>query len=488
MFIPSVNNTDGYKTSHYAMMPPGTNKVFANFTNRSSRRGLDKVVTFGLQYFVKRYLMRDWNENFFNQPKEKVIKAHKRRLDNYLGKDKVSMDHIAALHDKQYLPLEIRALPEGSLVPLKVPAITVENTTDDSYWLTNYIETNLSDTIWFPSSSATTALLYRRLLDSYAAKTSDIPEFVDVQAHDFSMRGHTSLESACVSGMGHLLSFTGTDTIPAIDYLEQYYNADSDKEVVGVSVPASEHSVMTFGGREGEAEIIKRLIQVVYPDGVVSLVCDSYDFFKTINETIRGLKDEILARNGTLVIRPDSGDPVEIVCGNPDSGDELEQKGAIQLLWEIFGGRVNCKGYKQLDSHVGVIYGDSITLDRAYKICDLLEQVGFASTNVVFGVGSFTYQYLTRDTDGSAMKTTYGEVNHTGINIFKDPKTDSGFKKSARGLLAVLWKDGNYELVQEASRELQQSGWNMLQPVFRNGQLLRDHTLSEIRNRLRSSQ
>ena len=487
MFIPSVNNTDGYKTSHYAMMPPGTNKVFANFTNRTSRRNLDKVVIFGLQYFVKRYLIQDWNENFFHQPKDKVLKAHKRRLDNYLGKDKVSMDHIGALHDKQYLPLEIRGLPEGSLCPLKVPAITIENTTDDSYWLTNYIETNLSNTIWFPSSSATTALLYRRLLDAYAAKTSDIPQFVDIQAHDFSMRGHTSLESACVSGMGHLLSFTGTDTIPTIDYLEQYYNADSDKEIVGVSVPASEHSCMTFGGREGEGEIIKRLIQIVYPDGVVSLVCDSFDFFKTINETIRGLKDEILARNGTLVIRPDSGDPVKIVCGDPNSGDELEQKGAVQLLWEIFGGHINCKGYRQLDSHISIIYGDSITLERAHSICELLSSAGFASTNVIFGVGSFTYQYLTRDTDGSAMKTTYGEVNHVGIDIFKDPKTDSGFKKSARGLLTVLWENNEFRLVQQSSRELQQSNWNRLERVFLNGKLMRDHSLSEIRNRLRGA-
>jgi Nicotinic acid phosphoribosyltransferase len=234
-----------------------------------------------------------------------------------------------------------------------------------------------------------------------------------------------------------LLSFTGTDTIPAIDWLEHFYNADAEKELIGGSVPATEHSVMCLGGNETEKETFLRLITEVYPKGIVSIVSDTWDYWKVVDKLLRELKPNIMSRDGKVVIRPDSGDPVKIVCGDPDSYNVPVRKGTIEVLWDIFGGTINSKGYKQLDPHIGVIYGDSITLDRCRDICENLKQKGFASTNIVFGIGSYTYQYVTRDTFGFAMKATHGIVNGQPVDIYKDPITDDGVKKSAKGLLCV---------------------------------------------------
>lgn len=244
-----ILRTDGYKIDHRRQYPTNSTLVFSNFTSRGTRiEGLDKVVFFGLQYFIKKYLIEDWNTNFFAQPIEKVVKSYNRRLLNYVGPNQIGDQHIRDLHALGYLPLEIWALPEGSNVNLRVPMFVVWNTNPKFYWLTNAIETILSTTIWMPCTSATTALMYRKLLSKWVDQTNpEMKSFVDWMAHDFSFRGHASCESAMTSGAGHLLSFTGTDTVPAIDFLEQYYNADSDNELVGGSVSATEHSVQCVG-------------------------------------------------------------------------------------------------------------------------------------------------------------------------------------------------------------------------------------------------
>lgn len=563
MSLNALNLTDGYKLDHRRQYPDKTTLVYSNWTPRSSRiKGMDKVVFFGLQYFIKKYLIEDFNQTFFSQPKEKVVAQYKRRIDAYLGKDNlVGTKHIEDLHDLGYLPIEIKALPEGSLVDVKIPMLTMKNTHPDFFWLVNYFETILSTTIWMPCTSATLALEYRKIMTKYATETGGDLNFVPFQGHDFSFRGMAGLEAAMMSGAAHLLSFSGTDTLPAIDFLEEYYGANAEKELVGVSVPATEHSVMCSGLKDNELDTFRRLINNVYPSGIVSIVSDSWDFWKVVTEYLPMLKDEIMNRDGKCVIRPDSGNPVDIVCGNCEIVDltnkvttfdrckkwmvsaikgtvcgdtphgecgeesasgifkfqdkfyeievqfdwnrydkqyyfidgcrvteceevelEAEQKGLIECLWDTFGGTVNEQGYKVLDPHIGAIYGDSITLERCQQICERLKQKGFASTNIVFGIGSFTYQYNTRDTFGFAVKATYVEVDGQGREIFKDPKTDNGGKKSAKGLMQVERRGLSYHLHDQVSW-LQENGGS-LSTVFKDGKLTTEITFSEIKSKV----
>jgi nicotinamide phosphoribosyltransferase len=499
MNINPLTAKDYYKADHRSQYPEGTELVYSNMTPRSTKYAPkapgvnDSIVVFGLQVFIKEFLMDTFDKNFFKQPKEKVIKQYKRRMDTSLGPDSISMEHIAALHDLGYLPISIRALPEGSVVDARVPVYTIENTKPEFFWLTNFLETIASNMTWKMATSATTAYKYRQLLTRYARETGGDENFVPFQAHDFSFRGMNGIWDASSSGAGHLISFVGTDTIPAIDFLEEFYNADAEKELIGCSVPATEHSVMCMGGKETEIETFRRLITKVYPKGIVSIVSDTWDFWSVVRPgdgILAKLKNEILARKGgavgdKVVIRPDSGDPVKIIVGDPDAPvGSCEYKGAIECLWETFGGTKTAKGYRVLNSHIGLIYGDSITLERCYQIVNGLKKKGFASTNVVLGVGSYTYTYTTRDTYGYAVKATAGAVNGQLKEIFKDPKTDSGMKKSAKGFLAIK-KDafGKYFLKDCVSREEAYNDTE-LKEVFRDGKLLVDHKLADIRARL----
>jgi nicotinamide phosphoribosyltransferase len=475
--------TDFYKVGHIFQYPKGTTLVYSNLTPRQSRiKGIDKMVVFGIQYFIKKYLIEYFDDNFFNQPLEEVINPYKRRIVNALGADLPSYKHLEDLHKLGYLPIEIKALPEGSRVPMRVPYLTIKNTLPEFFWLTNALESLMSTVLWVPSTSATIAYQYRTILNHYGNITGVPQDFVQWEGHDFSFRGMSSPESGIASGMGHLLSFTGTDTIAAIDGLEQWYNADSDKELIGGSVAATEHSVMSAGGVENEFDTYKRLITEVYPSGIVSIVSDTWNLWEVITDFLPRLKKEIMARNGKIVIRPDSGDPVLILTGNPAGKTEDERKGVIELLWEVFGGIITPTGYKMLDGHIGTIYGDSITTERAEAICSRLEKKGFASQSVL-GIGSFTYQYNTRDTFGTAMKCTFVEISGVGKPVFKHPVTDDGTKFSAMGLLKVI-KDsnGDFILIDNVTWDEEQQG--ELKTVFRNGKLTKDFTLAEIRKNL----
>jgi nicotinamide phosphoribosyltransferase len=485
MNLQPLHLIDFYKADHCRQYPDGTTLVYSNLTPRKSRIAeVDEVVFFGLQYFIKEYLIRQWDELFFKKPKAEVVARYRRRMDTSLGAGAVTMEHIEALHDLGYLPLEIKALLEGSLVPLRVPMLTIRNTKPEFFWLTNYLETLMSCILWKPCNSATIARQYRRVFDKYADETVGNRDFVNWQGHDFSMRGMSGIEDAVMSGAGHLLSFTGTDTVPAIDFLEEYYGANCEAELIGGSVPATEHSVMCMGMEDGELATFRRLITETYPAGVVSIVSDTWDFWQVITTYLPQLKNEIMARNGKVVIRPDSGDPVLIICGDPDAPvGSPAYKGAIECLWEIFGGSVTEKGYRLLDPHIGLIYGDSITPERQLAILERLKNKGFASFNVVLGIGSFTYEYVTRDTFGFAMKATYGEVNGEGRPIFKDPKTDDGTKKSAKGLLKIM-QGSNGKLAMHDETDWQGEGEGLLELAFRDGKLMRDETLAEIRGRL----
>lgn len=563
---------DFYKTGHKPQYPDGTTKVYSNKTPRSDKlfKGSSlwdkKVLTFGIQKVVKEFLIDCFNESFFKQPKEKACARYKRRLDTSLGPNSVDVSHIEALWDLGYLPIRIKAIPEGERVNMRVPLWTITNTLAPFFWLTNDLETGLSTESWKMVTVATIAYEYRRLLDKYAEETGTPVEFVQFQGHDFSMRGMSNRFDAASCGMGHLLSFTGTDTIPAIDAAEDYYNANAEVELVGTSVPATEHSVMCMGGKETEIETFRRLINDVYPCGIVSIVSDTWNFWRVVTEYMTELKDEILARPANaiglskVVIRPDSGNPIDIICGSVNvidmsertsleeaqewmvdqirddvynetpfaehgvnsktgyfrfdgsifkidvefewnrydkqyyfiDGCEMksceqteltpEQKGALECLWEVFGGTITDKGYRMLDSHIGLIYGDSITIQRAEAILERMKQMGFASGNVVFGIGSYAYQYITRDTFGMAIKATYGEINGVGQEIEKNPITDSGIKKSACGLLRVEKEGDDYVLYDHQTPEQEAQG--ELRTIFEDGKLLVDESFSTIRARL----
>jgi nicotinamide phosphoribosyltransferase len=322
-------------------------------------------------------------------------------------------------------------------------------------------------------------------------KTVGNTDFVQFQGHDFSMRGMLGLFGGMKTGMGHLLNFVGTDTIPSILALEYYYKANVEKELVGTSIPATEHSIQCSYG--DDMAYLKRMITEVHPSGYVSVVCDGYDFWDVIARVIPALKQDILARSGgaigdRVVIRPDSGDPVKIVCGDPDAPKgSLEYKGAVEALWDIFGGTVTEKGYKLLDSHIGLIYGDAITLRRAEEIINRLAAKGFASINVVFGIGSYTYQYNTRDTFGFAIKSTACVIDGVEKQIFKDPKTDDGTKKSQKGKVHV-YRDGNGEIKWSDGHSLaSEMSVDLLQPIFLDGKAKNETTLEEIRGRIRNA-
>lgn len=481
---------DFYKADHRRQYPAGTELVVSNLTPRSGKHANvdgNGIIFFGLQYLIKNFLTEIFDEGFFKVQKPVAVSEYKRRMDTSLGAGAIPVDHIAALHDLGYLPIEIKAVLEGTFVPVGVPCLTIHNTKPEFFWLTNYLETILSTYLWAPCTSATTAHAYKKLFLEFAEKTGGPKEFTNFQGHDFSFRGLSSLQTAVMSGAGHLLSFYGTDTVPAIDFLEQYYNANSNNEMIGCSVPATEHSVMCMDGADGELATFRRLITQLYPKRIVSIVSDTWDFWKVLTEYAPMMKDEIMKREGKVVFRPDSGDPEDIICGDgykQENGKlDAPAKGAVEVLWETFGGTVNEKGYKELDPHVGLIYGDSINFNMAKDILERLEAKGFASTNIVFGVGSYTYQYVTRDTWSMAVKATYGRVNGQDREIFKKPKTDNGEKYSAKGLVCVNEASpGKLFLKQQCSwEEFNDSSTNLLRTVYKDGQIVRTQSLSDIR-------
>lgn len=549
---------DAYKADHVTQYIDGTEEIYSNMTPRSNKYAKslsphmsDKVVHFNLQGLLIAYVTA-MNEQFFNLPKDVAINQYRRRMDKVFGKGVINTKHIENLHDLGYLPLFIKSLPEGSLVNMKIPVMTIRNTLPEFSWMVNHIESMLSNMLWKSSTVATISYSFKRLLYSYAVRTGTDLASVDYQLHDFSYRGTTGTDDACFVGAGHLTSFLGSDTIPASEYIEDYYCfTEEDKDVsYSSSIPATEHSVMSLGighyqGKDtsrqsqldAERELFKELLTVKYPTGPLAIVSDTFNLWDVLTKVVPSLKDEILAReNGKLVCRPDSGDPVKIItgyrvyeCDSTTSGmtkysiigamsgitkshyeaikmnglywkiDKLDEqlteeeiKGGVELLWETFGGTLqtgSCgKEYKLLDSHIGMIYGDSITLERADQILTRLADKGFASGNVVLGVGSFSYQMLSRDTYGYAMKATNAVVRDSGIALFKDPITDNGVKKSAQGLLRVEKVSDNspegysYVVYEKQTEEQEKQG--ELKPIFKDGQFVNLTSFQQVKDNI----
>lgn len=485
MRLNPIFDIDFYKAGHIHQYPPDTQQVWSNFTPRSTFvKGETGCVFFGLQYFIKEILIDTWQNEFFSKPLRDIMREYKEVMKATLGILDASTDHIEKLWWHGRLPIEIFALPEGAYVPLKVPALVITNTEDWAFWLPNYLESILSNILWGPCTSATTARRYRQIFTKWAIQYGhkDLG-FVDWMGHDFSFRGLMGREAAILSGMGHLTQFSGTDTVPAIFAFNKYYHAGLN---CGGSVPATEHSVMCAGSKEGERETFRRLIEDVYPTGIVSIVSDTWDLWKVLTEYVPALKDKILARNGKIVIRPDSGHPVDILCGNTTGGgDDPAKEGVLRLLAKTMGvtdGLIN---------KMAAIYGDSITPERAEEILRrTVTELKLSPFNLVFGIGSYTYQHVTRDTYGWAMKATAVQRGNVVQDIFKDPVTDSGLKKSAKGIPLVYQTEdsteGNptYHLVEGGKpSDLNSCAFHL---VFKDGDLTKEWSADEVRKRART--
>lgn len=508
---------DFYKAVHSEMLDKGLVKSVSYYTPRMSRvRRWNSVVNFGLQAFCKNYLIDYFNENFFNRPEDEVVDEYKHYIELTMGKGIADFEKIRNLHRLGYLPIEIWSLPEGLEVPIHCPIFGVTNTHPDFAWLGQALESLISAEMWYPMICATVGHSYREVVDKYYSETcdNDVPRRRALGNFDF--RGDQGLDAALKAGAGWCLSFVNSATVPVIPYLEHFYNCDCSKEEVAFGAVSTEHFVMCSNSAKDTADnpdyeyadidphreriFLKRLLTELYPNTSFSCVCDSYDYWNVVHNILPTLKDEILAHNGCFLVRGDSGDCVKVVTNT------------VFALWEIFGGTVNSKGYKVLDPHVKALYGDSITIQRAEEIYRILKENGFAAQNVSLGVGSFSMHCIeedrldgtfetdllpfTRDTFGVAIKAVYAEFKNedgtiTKMPVYKDPKTDrenggGNFKKSQKGCCRVIWRD------KWARKVTYVDGltWDesikdtLMEPVFKDGKMLKEETLNDIRQRL----
>lgn len=550
MFKPNpLGLTDGYKIGHKAMLAPGTDYLYGTWIPRSLKHapdGVNKILSAG-QQLTWRWMHDQFEEGFFNQPVE-IAQKFGRDMSKYLNLPYDS-NHFEELHKLGYLPIRVKALPEGIETDPNIPHQTFVNTVPGFAWLTLYFETPVSGLSWKTPTNASIALAYRRNVTKWVMKTdSENSWFIDYACHDFAARGLDPF-STISSGLAHAMSFLGSDTLIVIDAARYFYGVSED-DVCIASVNASEHSVTCTGifyymnileSGEGQhlideyysydVEATKSTKEnpdfmaiaewanlrewlKIFPVGILSVVSDTFDLFRVITEILPRLKNEIMARDGKLVIRPDSGDPVDITCGTflwskesfeiasannfqKEHNFTPDMKGVVELLWDIFGGTVSKEGYKVLDSHIGAIYGDSITLSRQVQIYERLVNKGFAATNIVLGVGSYTYQYNTRDTLGYAAKGAWFESEGKGYDIYKDPATDDGTKKSLRGFCQVyndrpdcgfrnLLFDGNDNLVVRTGCTKEQEADGLLQTIYEDGKFYNQVTLEEIRERIKN--
>lgn len=508
---------DSYKDAHPFFYPSDTTKVYDNWTLRSSRiPGQTRAVAFGLQRYIKTHLIECFSKEFFQVPVEHHRKLYKAFTSGHYRKA-IPFGHIERLHELGYLPMDIYAIPEGFSTPFGVPQLVLVNTRDDEYWLPNFLETSLSLNLWKPSLSATRAQRFRRICEKYGREAGEIDlSYIDYQCHDFSMRGMSGLDDVRLSGLGHLTCFSGTDSQPAILDAVDYYSADYS---VGKSVFATEHSVVCAGGYESEQETYRRLIsdklynrsgECVEPEGVISLVSDTWDLWKVLTEIMPALKDNVMARpDGVAVIRPDSGDPVKIVLGDhnfwekkaSDNGyvslDGTDRHpahlGVIQLLAQALGKVPNPTGSLPIINKGACIYGDSINEERCDEILrGIVHDHRLSPKNQVFGVGSYTYEYVTRDTIGAAMKATAVVRGGHLVDIFKSPVTgEAGTpKKSHRGIPVVYKTDDSPDT--NPSYYVKDGGHPedldncAFQKVYSDGKLLVDVDFDTVRRRVRA--
>lgn len=504
--INSLLLKDFYKAVHSEMLPKGMTKSVSYYTPRMSRiKGWDKVVNFGLQMFMKNWLINGFNENFFGVEEDKVVNEYKRVMDNTLGQGIYDIEKIRNLHRLGYLPVEIISLPEGYMAPMGCPIFGITNTHPDFAWLPQALESLISAEMWYPMITATVGHKYREVVNYWYDRTCDESVQKRRALGNFDFRGDMGVDAALKASAGWLLSFVNTATVPSIPFMEAMYNCDCTKDEVGFGAVSTEHFVMCSNSAKDivdnpdeiyeykdidprrERVFLKRLLTELYPNTSFSCVCDSYDYWNVVKNILPTLKEEILNHNGCFLVRGDSGDCVKVVTNT------------VFALWDIFGGTINSKGYKVLNPHVKALYGDSITIERANTIYSILEKEGFAACNVSLGVGSFSMhcveidgvlQPFTRDTFGVAIKACDAIIDGNEYPIYKDPKTDRetghGFKKSQKGACRVFWKSKWYdELTYEDGLTYKKSlRDNLMRSVFRDGKILEEEKLATIRLRL----
>lgn len=585
---PASLNADAYKSGHINQYPEGTEFLFFNMTARSDKYlntplAKDGIIVWGIKRFCEDYLRDHWNETFFNRPKKEVVDLTLQIMNGVLGAGAIGREHWEALHDLGYLPIAVDAVPEGTLLPIKVPMLAFMPTIPGFAWVAGYLEDAFSNELWKATTIATVAFHNRRIAEEWSAKTCDNNGHIPWQFHDFALRGLSGMNDGALNATGHLTCFKGTDNFAAVYTAHRVYGEGMEVSEIGNSVPATEHSVMTaniavnigkmfgknadtndsFQRYDAEKETFRSLMVDTYPTGILSLVADSYNYWLTIGHLAAQLKPVIMARDGKLVFRPDSGNPFYVVCGykaiefenakawvlkrmqgNPTLFGELtftqaktckemkhlpcldllrreggyemivdretfdgaetlnletlqqmwmtteEINGSIRTLWNTFGGTINQKGFKLLDEHVGLIYGDSITMELAGRIFLRMAEMGFASSNIVFGVGSFAYQYNTRDTLGFAVKATDLCTADQEIFLSKEPITDMGLKKSAKGCVLPVYENGQIVALDQLTYGQYESkvamGETLFEPFFTNGRCVNTDNLKTIRQRIDS--
>jgi nicotinamide phosphoribosyltransferase len=454
--------TDSYKTGHFRQYPPGAERVYSYFESRGSdpKFGFESVVFFGLQYLLERIA------GTFVTPDR--IERAERRCRAHFGNDRnfnrAGWEHILRVHDGR-LPVRIRAVPEGTVVPTHNCMMTIENIDSACYWLTNWLETMLVQ-VWYPSTVATQSREMKRLILKYLDETGT-PEQIDFKLHDFGCRGVSSIETAGIGGAAHLVNFKGTDNLPALELLDDAY----DEPCGGFSIPASEHSTITSWGEAHEVDAMRNMLEQ-YPDGTLACVSDSFDVFRACRDYWGGaLRDAVMHRNGTLVVRPDSGDPATVVCQ------------VLDILGTRFPVTVNAKGYKVLDSHVRVIQGDGIDFYSIGVILEAVKRAGWSADNLAFGSGGGLLQKLNRDTLKFAFKCSSIVVNGQQRDVFKRPVTDNG-KQSKSGRFKLV-RGNNLGVPAFKTVKETDAGEDIMRTVFENGELVGRTTFAEVRERAR---
>ena len=454
--------TDSYKLSHYKQYPPKTTNVYSYFESRGGK--FERTLFFGLQYFLKRYLEGIVVTEEKIEQAQAFANAHFMAAEGCFNID--GWKYILSQHGGK-LPVEIKAVPEGTVVPTRNVLMTIENTDRECYWLTNYLETLLVQ-VWYPITVATQSMYMKKVISDYLRVTGqDAPDF---KLHDFGYRGVSSHETAGIGGAAHLVNFQGTDTIAGALVAQDYYGAD----MAGFSIPASEHSTITAWGREGEVEAMRNMLEQ-YPTGLVACVSDSFDIYSACTEKWGGeLKDQILQRDGVLVVRPDSGEPHRVVLK------------VLQLLGDAFGYTENEQGYKVLDPHVRVIQGDGIDFNSLNHILETMYVHGWSADNIAFGSGGGLLQKLNRDTCKFAFKCSSVEVDGVQRDVYKEPVTDPG-KQSKRGRLRLALVNGAHGTVfqtyQQDTMYVGEYEKDVLTPVFRDGNIVTEWNFDAIRER-----
>jgi len=453
-----ILNVDSYKASHYLQYPPNTSVVSSYIEARGGQ--YKQSIFFGLQMFIKAYLTTPITNNDIDEAKT-IFEAHGVPFNE------AGWRYIVDKHNG-YLPVEIEALPEGSVVPVRNAMVQVMNTDPNCAWLTSYVETALLRAIWYPTTVATVSWHCRQVIQRFLEETADNLDGLDFKLHDFGARGATSEEAASLGGVAHLVNFMGTDTISGILAARRFYDA----EMAGFSIPAAEHSTITCWGEENESAAYANMLQQFSGDGkLVAVVSDSYDLWNAI-DNIWGdeLKERVQRSGGTLVVRPDSGDPINIVTET------------VERLMNNFGYEVNSKGYRVLPSYIRVIQGDGVSLQTIEAILDAMKLRKQSTENVAFGMGGELLQKVNRDTMKFAMKASAAKVNGLWVDVWKDPVTDSG-KRSKKGRLAVV-HDKNKRPTTVRIQRLG-NNTNILETVYKNGELVKEFSFDEVRRNAR---